>query len=422
MILFPSSAEAEIVDQVIATVGQQPILRSELQAACAMSPRDGLVDTNQLECKVLNELVMSKMLLYKAWQEDICVADFEVDLALNMRLNQLAHMDVSLESVAANWGGDVPAFKRHLKKTIREQMIIQRAGEKICKDLQATPQEVRSWFDGVPERERPYYPSEVVVQQLWMYPTIQPAEKERIKEQLEVLRQQCLRNTSLRQVAEDYPKLGAVVVRNGLLGTAGSNSFEMQYESVIRKLKPGQIAPPMLTPQGGYLIQLLSREGRAYQSQHMLMRPDPAAQDLLSARSYMEDVRLSIACNEVTFEDAITSFPKLCIPSIAETNSTPVAKDQLPPDIFFVLEGLAPDRVSHPHDVQDDQGCQAVRLLTYTVCVPAHEANLGQDYSKIKEAFLLQKKQKAIETWFEHALKEVPIKILSDYMHCNLQN
>ena len=413
-----------LVEKIVANVDNQLILQSELETAYQQYLLQGGQEVPDLKCKVLESLMLNKALLAKAQQEGIVVTSEEVAQELSRRMQYLVTQAGSEAGLAQYWGKSIEEIKSELRAKLKEQQQLERMRAQIIREVSATPQEVQAFFEALPPQEQPYYPAEVVVRQIVRYPQVSQQAKDTLVAQLRALKVRLQHGESFEALAQAYSQDPSSAPQGGELGFWRLGELAPAYEAAALALQPGEVSEPVATPLGFHLIQLIAREKDRYNSRHILRKPTPEMLDLAAAKTYLAQLRAAILAGKVTFEEAAkTSSEDSSTASsggllTGAHGSVRRVIDDLPPDVFFAVEQLAPGAIAGPVVFTAPNNQEAVRLLLLEEKIPPHPANLAQDYAKIQQLFIEKKRTTALQAWFKEVQASASIKVAPEYQHC----
>lgn len=199
-----------------------------------------------------------------------------------------------------------------------------------------------------------------------------------------------------------------------------------EYEAACFRLKPGELSEPFESDFGFHIVQLIERRGNEFKSKHILITPNSSDYDINKTVEQLDSVRTHIMDSGEDFEKVAKDFSddKMSAPSggffLDNSGSTRIPVDQLDPTIYFTLDTMAIGSISHPSSYRMQDGKEAVRILFYKSKIPPHQANLDDDWQKIQDAALREKKSKAEAQWVKDSRGLVYIFIDDDFKHCNI--
>jgi peptidyl-prolyl cis-trans isomerase SurA len=305
-------------------------------------------------------------------------------------------------------------------------MVVNEMQQHITKDLTVTPAETRRFFNRIPKDSLPFFSAEAEVAQIVKLAKISEAQKEATKMELIGLRNRILAGEDFATLAKQYSADPSVTINGGDMGFVGRGMMVPEFEAMSFKLKPGEISMPVETAFGLHIIQLLERRGNEYHSRHILMSPTPSEEDLEIAKKYLDSLRAVITKGDITFEKAAKEYSDDVETKgnggyfIDGEGGTRVSVDELDPVVFFAVDSLEVGSISSPLKYRTDSGKEAVRILYYKSRVAPHQASLEVDWQRIQSATLNQKRNKALEKWFDKARNDVFISIDTSYDYCGI--
>jgi peptidyl-prolyl cis-trans isomerase SurA len=272
----------------------------------------------------------------------------------------------------------------------------------------------------------PYYPTEVEVRQIVRFPKLEQQDKAAIIERLQTLKARIQAGESFVELAKQYSEDGGSANNGGELGFWRIGELTPAYEAAILSSKPGDIVGPIETPFGFHLIQLLERQTDRYNSRHILLKSHKSKAAIEAEITYLQGIRAGIIEKQMTFEkaallyseDAETRYQGGLLNRSAQGNKTPLGA--LPPDVFLIIDRLQPGEISAVNEFNTTTGEQAIRILYLKQRIPGHQANLQQDYEKIYQMALDNKKDLALKQWFKNIKEETNLQIDPAYQNCSI--
>jgi peptidyl-prolyl cis-trans isomerase SurA len=215
--------------------------------------------------------------------------------------------------------------------------------------------------------------------------------------------------------------------RGGNLGYAKRGQMVSEFEAAALKLKKNELSQVIESEYGFHLIQLLDRRGDEYDARHILIRPSYADVDLTEATAYLDSLRTRILADSISFEKAAKEYsddkasaPNGGIITDPNSGSTKIFAENMDPVIYLTVDTMQVGSISKPVVYRTDDGKSAMRILYYKSKIDPHYANLNDDWQKIYNAALGEKKNKVLNEWFESSKGEVYISIDDEYKDCKL--
>lgn len=416
-----------VIDKIVAKVDNNIVLKSDVERAYLDYLSNGGKPSERNKCGLLAQLISGKLMVAKAEIDSVIVTEDIVDRNLEERFRMiLGQFGGSAEQLEDYYGKTLDEIKSDVRDQVKEQLTVQRMQSHITEDVTVTPAEIKRFFSNIPSDSLPYFSTEVEVAQIVKVPETGEEQKQKAREKLIELRKRVLAGEDFAELAKEYSE-GPSAKYGGDLGYANRGAMVPSYEAVALKLKPNELSMPVETKFGLHLIQLLDRRGNEYHSRHILLMPEPSEEDIKRAENYLDSLKSQINEGKITFPKAAKEYSEDQETSgnggffADETGGTRISTDNLDPVVYFtVTDSMKVGEISKPLRYRTDDGKQAVRILFYKSRVKPHQANLKDDWQKIQNAALEEKKMRILNEWFEKAREEVFINIDDDYSYCNI--
>ncbi|PTX15123.1 periplasmic chaperone for outer membrane proteins SurA [Pontibacter mucosus] len=430
--LIVSSAHAQApvqqvqVDGIIAKVDNHVILRSDLEFGylqyLAQSKQQPSED---LKCQIFTSLLQDKLLLARAEIDSITVEEVMVTAELDDRINYLASQVGGTERLEQYYNKSLRQLKDELRKTVREQMVMEKMQREITSKVSVTPKEIKRYFNNIPKDSLPYFSTEVEIGQIVNHAEIGREQKQAARQQLEELRKRILAGEDFATLAKQYSQDPGSAQDGGELGFFKKKELVPEYEAAALRLEPGGISNVIESQFGFHLIQLIERRGQEFNTRHILIKPATATVDIKAAVTELDSVRSLIVSDSLTFAQAAKEYSDDTntkdnggMLTSRATGTTYIPMDQVDPAIFFVIDTLEVGEISKPVAFTTPDGKDAARILYLKSKTPPHLANLTDDYQKIANAALAQKRSSAVSDWFKKNVNTVYIEIDPQYEEC----
>lgn len=414
------------IDKIVAKVDNYIVLKSDLEEAyqqgLAMRQQTGITPTR---CQVLEQLVTEKLMLAKAEIDSVTVEEERVNSELDRRLQYMVN-SYGEESIEEQFGKSIEEFKEELRDDIRDQLVVQEMQRKITENTEVTPSEIKKFFNNIPEDSLPYYSTEVSVAQIVKKPTVSQSQKEETRKKLLEIRNRIINGEKFADLAKEYSNDPGSAAAGGELGFVSRGQFVPEFEAAAMKMQPGELSQPVESQFGFHLIQLIERRGNRYNSRHILLKPNSSELDIKHAEKFLDSLRTQILSDSISFEKAAKEYSddKETAASggffLANDGSNRVPTEELDPVIFFTLDTMKVGDITEPIIYRMDDGTPAVRIFYYKDRSKPHRANLKDDYQKIYNAALQEKRRRVMNEWFENARKQVYVEVDPQYSHCSI--
>lgn len=433
LINFPSTGisqntdEGVVIDQVIAIVGSNIVMQSDLETQYLqfqMQEGGGKGEPEEVRCNILESMVFQKLLLNQAELDSLVVSDAEVESELDRRLRYYISMMGSQEKFEEFYRMSVVDFKEEFREQIKENMLVERTQQALTTEIKITPSEVRSFYKTIPQDSLPLINSEVKMSQLVKLPPVNQEEIERVKNKLQEIRYRVINGENFATLAVLYSEDPGSAKQGGELGLFGRGEMYPEFEAAAFTLEKGEVSDVVKTEAGFHILQFIERRGEYVNVRHILLRPKVSPLDLAKAKVELDSIAILIENKEINFEDAVVKFSEdpsknnggLLINPM--TGTTLFESDQLDPKVFFVVDKLEVDDISTPVQFQTDDGKDAYRILKLLSRTDPHKANLKQDYDRVQEWALADKKQSELNDWMTEKADNTYIKLNDEFDDC----
>lgn len=415
------------VDKIIARVDNYYILRSELEEMFQSYKAEG--QRTPERCQLLESLIINKMLLAKAEIDSVTVEEGRVDEQLDGRMSYMVQRFGSEKNLMEAYGKSVSELKTELRQQVKDQAIVETMQQKIAGDVKITPSDVRRFFNTIPKDSLPYIPAEVEVGQIVRVATVTQEQKDKLRNQLLDIKTKAQGGEDFATLAQIYSEDLGSAKNGGDLGFAKRGAMVPEFEGAALAMKPNEISNIVESQFGFHLIQLLETRGAEYHARHILLRPDyNRGTDITEAIRHLDSLQVLIKIDTLSFAEAAKTDSEdkntadsgglLMDPA---TGLTRIPLDaSMDPALYFALDSMKVGDISIPISYRTEDGRSAMRILYYKSKSEPHTANLKDDYEKLSQIVLSNKKNTALEAWFKKAAGDVFISVDDEFQNCSI--
>ena len=418
-----------LADKIIATVGDKFILKSDVENAISDYKRQAQGQENveiPSECKMIEGQLIRKALVLQALKDSINVTDDEVEVAMESRIRNFIQQFGSKEVLEEVAGRTVFQLKEDFRVLIKEQKLADEMQAKIVEKIKITPTEVRNYYSKIPTDSLPLYESEVQVTELVMHPKAnRDVEEYVIKQMLEYRKQIESGANKFDQLIKLYSEDPSAKENLGVFNlNRNEKNFDPAFMAGSFRLKEGQISAPIKSKFGYHIIQLISRSGDDAVVKHILRIPPITNDEIQETKNFLDSIRKEIIAGRINFGEAVNKFSdddgsKFSGGAItARDGSTYVNIDQLDKEMVVAMQNMKPGDISAPQVYLDDRGRKTVRLIYFKERTTPHRENLKEDYNKVAQRALEEKKAKIMESWFKEHIPNYYVFIDDSFQGC----
>ena len=410
-------AQESVLDRVVAIVGDEVILQSDVENQYNYFLINGQKDDGTLRCQVMEQILISKLLLDKARQDSVEVGDAEVESELDRRLRGILGRMGGEDEFVNVYGKSIAQFRQDVREEIRNDLLTERQRSILLAEAKVTPREVRQFFNSLPKDSLGFFPAEVELNHIVINPPFSEESKNEARSYLEDVRQTILdedKDFGLQAVEHSQGPSGP---RGGSLGEVRRGMMVSEFEEVLFSMREGEISDVFQTEFGFHIIKLNKIRGQLRDCAHILRIPKRSANADSIAMDSLRKILARVE-DSLTFEQAAIRFSqdratKDCGGCMVNPQSGElrIPLDQLDPETYFKVDEMEEGEISDPMEYQLPDGSMAFHVLYIKRKIPPHRPNLRDDYKKIYNAALQVKQSEAFENWLEAAKENIYIEI-----------
>ena len=402
-----SQAKKVVADKIAAVVGDRIILKSDITNSILDIARQGGTVPENAECLLMEQAIVSKVLMLQAEKDSLPVTDDEVEAELDQKIRYYINQLGSQEALEEMAGKSIYQIKDDARESVKEQKLSGAMQRKIVDNVRITPNEVKAFFDKIPTDSLPFYESELEICQVISYPKAsRDLEQYIIGEMNNYKRQIETKITTFDALAKKVSEDPGSKDRGGQYQiNRNEKSWDPIFMSTAFRLKEGDISLPVKSKFGYHIIQMVQRNGDDAIVRHILRIPPVTDDEIKQASKKLDSVRTNIIAGKLSFNAAASKYSddesaKFAGPCITNRDgSTYVTIDALDKDMVGMLRKMKIGDISLPAAYTDEQGKKGVRIVYLKSRSEPHRMNLHDDYSRISQFALEEKKAKAMEKW-----------------------
>ncbi|MGB5319605.1 MAG: peptidylprolyl isomerase [Eudoraea sp.] len=427
-----SMSERVKIDGIAAVVGDYVILDSDIDKTMIDLKNQGAPMDDVTHCGLLGKLMEDRLYAHQAVQDSILVSDDEVNGTSDRQMQQLVQQVGSMEKVLNFYSKEsVEDFKEELYNINKLRMLSEKMQQKIVSDIEVTPEEVRQFFNKIPEDEKPVFGAELEISQIVKIPEVPDSEKQEVVDKLNEIKADVEDNQASFSVkAILYSQDPGSKSNGGFYSMTRETPFVKEFKDVAFSLREGEISDPFETMFGYHIIYIEKIRGQEVDLRHILMQPEIPPSALEKARIELDTIRKHIEEGKYTFAEAALNFS-----DEKETKfdggllRNPMNFDskfeltKMDPSLYNQVRNLKDNEVSSP-TLESDQrgGPPQYKILMVSNRFDEHEADFARDYIKIQELALRDKQYRAVKKWLEEHIKDTYVSITGENKQCEFTN
>ena len=432
LLVFPVYiyAQDKNIDQVIAVVGGNIILKSDVEDMYMNRLASGETSEGDMRCEILEDLLVEKLLLSEAELDSTILATpSQINQQLNYQIQEYIAYFETEAAVEKYFNKPMAQVKSEMRQTIHNSILSGQMQNKIIENITSTPSEVRAYFRGLKDEEIPEIQAQYEYAQITIEPVIDISEENRIKARLRELKKQIEEGTrSFASMAVLYSE-GPSASSGGELPFYGRAELDPTFATVAFNLKNDKISNVVESEMGYHIIQLIDRQGEKVKVRHILMQPNVEPEAMETAITKIDSLANLIRKDEINFEDAARLFSYDEDTRVSggmvinpNTMTSKFTLEELDPEVSKVITELKINEISDPFLAVDASSRRNVyKIIKLTNKTETHKANLQDDYLLITDGFLNYKKQQSFTDWVSEQQENTYIRIDNTYTSCNFE-
>lgn len=432
LVLLASISSAQnkkvVADKIVGVVGDRIILKSDIDNSIEDAKRQGQEIPADAQCVIMQQALIRKALVLQAEKDSVPVGDDEIEQELEQRIRYFIQQYGGKDKLEEISGRTIYQIKEEFRTPVKEQKLADAMRAKIVENVKITPTEVKAYYESIPKDSLPYFESELEIGQIVVYPKPNRELEKYAQDQLAEYKKQVENGSrqfeTLAKLYSDDPG----TKDNGGYFEFNRNDRNIDKNFVLQayKLKEGQISPVFKSQFGYHIIQMVSRNGDDMAVRHILKVPAVTQDEINEATMKLDSVRSKIVAGVLDFGEAVGKYSeddnsKFTAGRVrGRDGSSFVTIDQLDKDMVQMLDKIKPGEISQPTLYKDERDKQGIRIVYLISKTEPHRMNLKDDYNRVAQSALEEKKSNVMVKWFEDHIPTYYILIDKDYQSCEL--
>ncbi|WP_066633096.1 peptidylprolyl isomerase [Labilibacter marinus] len=428
-ILFstPLLSQKNIIDEVIAVVGDNAILKSDVEYQYQQAVMQGVSAKGNLKCKLFEQQLIQKLMLNQAVLDSVEVNENNVINEVDRRMNEFINRAGGREKLEEWFNKSVLQIKKEQMQTVRDQMLTESMQQSITADIEPTPSQVRAYYRKTSPDSLPMVPVQYQIQKIAVYPEIEQKEIDRIKSRLRDFQKQVADGRDFATLAVLYSEDPGSATSGGDLGWSTRGTFVPEFANVAFNMQEKNKVSKIVETEFGYhIIQLIDRKGERINVRHILLKPKVSAAAYQKAVERLDSVSTLIKDEELSFEEAALYFSMdtdtrnnggLMVNMRTQSSNFELSAIQ-EPQLAKELQKLKVDEISKPFSIKDDKGKDVYVIIKQKQKIEPHRANLKDDYQLVQNIMTDRRRQDAIDDWIREKQLDTYITIHDGWKDC----
>ncbi|UZO80422.1 peptidylprolyl isomerase [Aquimarina sp. ERC-38] len=415
------------IDGVAAVIGEYVILDSDVAIAYQQLVSEGVSASEVGQCELAGSLFENKLYAHHAVQDSIEISDAEINAMVDQQLAYMKNELGTIQKILQFYKKDSEEeFRKELFDINKSNRLSEKMRSKIIEEVEVTPEEVRSFYDKIPEEERPLFGTELELAQIVIDPKVPEEEEEKVIQRLREFREDIVENgSSFATKAVLYSQDPGSKSTGGKYTITRQTGFAKEFKDVAFSLQEGEVSEPFQTDFGWHIVKVDRIRGEEIDVRHILLIPEVTRSSVNEAKKLVDSIRTAIIAGSIKFKEAARKFSdeketredggQLLNPT---TGDTRFELTKIDPILYDQVSKLTENEVSKVIPDQDRQGKPKFKLITVLNRFDEHIADYAKDYLKVQELALRKKQIDAIRKWQEEKINDTYIKINGDYREC----
>ena len=428
------NTDANIVDDVIWVVGDEAILKSDVEVMRLQAAMEGMKWTGDPDCAIPEQIALQKLFMNQAAIDSVEVTESEVAAEIDQQIEFWISQAGSKEKLEEYKKASVTQLRTELHDVVRDRMLAQRMKMKLVEDVTATPSDVRRYFKDLPADSIPFVPTQVEVQILTQTPKIPIEEINRVKDELRDFTERIQSGeSSFSTLARLYSEDPGSARRGGELDFAGRTTFDPAFAAVAFNLTdPKKVSKIVESEFGFHIIQLMEKRGDKIKVRHILKTAQVPDEAVEASLARLDSIKTDIVAGKFTFEagaslisdDKDTRNNNGLMSKMDMTRGTRMSKfemQDLPAEVAKVVDTMKIGEVSSPFKMINERGKTVCAIVKLKNRIDAHKATITEDFQIMQAVVVAKRKEEKMQQWVADKIKNTYIRVNDRYKDCKFE-
>ena len=423
---------ASVIDEVVWVVGDEAILRSDIEQMRLQAAQEGMRFKGNPDCAIPEQIAVQKLFLHQAAIDSIEVTESEISSGIDQQIEYWTQMAGSREKLEEYKKQTVSQMRTQLHDDFRDRQMVQKMREKLVEDVKVTPAEVRRYFKDLPQDSLPFVPTEVEVQIITQTPRIEAEEINRVKEELRNYTDRVTKGeASFATLARLYSEDPGTARNGGELGYTGRGVLDPAFATVAFGLTdPKKVSKIVESEFGYHIIQLIDKRGDKVNVRHILRKPIVSDEAVDNAILRLDSIADDLRASKFSFEEAAayvsddkdTRNNHGLMANTSEAGRTSKFRMQdLPQDVARVVDTMQVGTISKAFRMTNERGKTVCAIVKLKNRIDGHKATITEDFQIMKNLVLNKLREEKIHKWVADKIKATYVRIGDAYKDCDFE-
>ena len=431
---IPVIPQASVIDEVIWVVGDEPILKSDVEGMRLQAEAEGRKFKGDPDCSIPEQIAVQKLFLHQAAIDSLEVTESEISQGIEEQINHWIQLIGSREKLEEYRKQTISEIRQSMRDDYKNNRLINMMKEKLVTDVKVSPADVRNYFKDVPADSIPYVPTVVEVEIITQNPKVSQEEINRVKEQLREYTDRVTKGeTTFATLARLYSEDPGSARQGGELGYTGRGSLDPAFATVAFNLTdPKKISKIVETEFGYHIIQLIDRRGDKVNVRHILLKPRIDSEAIAQTKARLDSISADIQEGKISFERAAT-----LISDDKDTRSnnglmgffdaenraitSKFRMRDLPTEIAREVEKMKVGDISKAFQMVNARGKTVCAIVKLKARIEGHQATITEDFQVLKNVVLAKEREKVLHNWVVNKIKQTYVRMDDRYKNCNFE-
>jgi peptidyl-prolyl cis-trans isomerase SurA len=400
-------SQPAVVDRIVAVVGKEPILLSDLKAQVELYTLTNRVDPNTpgLEAQVLDAMINEKLVLSKAIEDtNVTVTDDEVNNELDAQIAQRVQQLGSEKKVEEAFGMPIARLKREYRDAMRKQILTAKMWELKKQNITVSRREVEEFYEQYKD-SLPRVPEEVELYHIFKVPKISESTKNSVRQFASKILDSLRAGADFADIARRYSEDLATKFSGGDLSFVRRGEFFPEFEEAVFSLQPNQISDIVETPLGFHIIQLIERRGEQVHPRHILFKFKVDTLETDSTIAFLKGLKDSIS-KGANFSDLAKRYSDDKESAALGGFIGRLPTTQLDKALVNAIKDLKEGEISEPVEFVAEKS-RGYQIILLNKQIPEHQMNLSDDWNRLEQIALSYKRNTEYQHWIEQLRSEI---------------